>query len=101
MPNKNSKQNEKVVDQAAEQLARLFIEQAKYNKSQKSNTPKLINYNGTHGYKISDIKSTLNEEQFIKFQQWINGQTVMVYEGEDFIYEMDYLRFIKGLPALD
>lgn len=29
MPNKNSKQNDKVVDQAAEQLARLFIEQTK------------------------------------------------------------------------
>ncbi len=101
MPNKNSKQKDKVIDQAAEQLARLFIEQAKYNRSQKSNMPKLTNYNGTYGYKMNDIKNTLNKEQFIKFQQWMNGQTVLIYEGEDFIHEVDYLRFIKGLPALD
>lgn len=64
-------------------------------------TPKLINFDGTLGYKISDIKNSLGKEQFLHFIQWINGQTIMIFEGEDFIYEVDYLRFIKGLSPLD
>lgn len=66
-----------------------------------STQPRLINFNGALGYKISDIKKVLTEKRFTEFKDWIYDQTIMSYEGEDFIYKSDYDAFLKGLHPLD
>jgi len=50
---------------------------------------------------ISNIKKELGEKKFIIFEKWIYGQTVGTYKVESLVYLVDWLRFDKGLPALD
>lgn len=62
---------------------------------------KLINNKGTKGYTISNIQEVLDAERFAEFEKWIYGQTIMRYKSEDLIYQDDFIRFLKGLSALD
>lgn len=62
--------------------------------------PKLKLIDG-RGYTIRNIKEVLDEETSTKFEDWISGQTVGIYEGESLIYQYDFIRFLKGLPVLD
>ena len=62
---------------------------------------KLISIKGTKGYIVSNIKEVLGLERFARFEKWIFGQTVMKYNGEDFIYRYDIERFLNGLPIRD
>lgn len=40
---------------------------------------KLINYKGTSGYAMSNIKEVFDKKEFENFQDWIDGQTVMLF----------------------
>lgn len=62
---------------------------------------KLITYKGTLGYAMSNIKEVFDEKEFAKFQDWIWGQTVMVYGEDKLVYEHDFERYLLGLPILD
>lgn len=63
---------------------------------------KLINYDGIKGYLMSNIERVLGKDNFAKFSQWMNGQTVTVYKnGDSLVYLVDFERFLKALPALD
>lgn len=62
---------------------------------------KLITEKGLSGYRLSDIKKTLTADKFKQFMIYMNGQTIGILKGEKIIYEIDWLRFLKGLPPLD
>lgn len=51
---------------------------------------KLISYKGTLGYTISNIKEVFGKKEFEKFQDWIDGQTVMVYGDDKLVYVYDF-----------
>ena len=62
---------------------------------------KLINYKGTLGYALSNIKEVFDEKEFAKFQDWIDGQTVMVYGEDKLVYDYDFEKYLLGLPVTD
>lgn len=63
---------------------------------------KLVKRKNTYdGYLISNIKEVLESEEFVKFTNWISGQTVGIYKGKGLVYQHDFIRFIKGLPVID
>lgn len=75
----------------------------KMNKKQAKELPKLklIKYGTIKGYTISNIREVLGEEEYQDFKQWIYGQTVGIYKGEDLIYMHDFDSYLKGLPVVD
>ncbi len=62
---------------------------------------KLIKQGSIKGYTISNIEKVLSKEKYNSFKQWIYGQTVGIYKGEDLIYAHDFDSFLKGLPVVD
>lgn len=55
---------------------------------------KLINYKGTLGYAMSNNKEVFGKKEFKKFQDWIEGQTVMVYGDDKLVYEYDFEKYL-------
>ncbi len=53
------------------------------------------------GYVMSNIKEVLGEKKFGEFKKWIHGETVGLYNGEEYVYKHDFERFLAGLSPLD
>lgn len=58
---------------------------------------KLIKYGTVEGFIMSNIKGVMSKEAFVVFTKWIYGQTLTIYKGEDLVYLVDLVRFIKRL----
>ena len=62
----------------------------------------IILQEGIQGYSIDDIKAYLSHSEWLRFSEWIGGQTgAVTKEGKFLVYKWDWDRYCKGLPVID
>ena len=50
---------------------------------------------------LERIKEILKPRQYKNFIKWVGGQTGELINGQLFIYEEDFIRWIRRLPVID
>lgn len=62
---------------------------------------KRVNLESIDGYVMADLEAVMHPDTYAALQEYMDGQTMALVNGDLIVYTWDLERFLMGLPVND